>query len=112
MMYSQFEANERHYVRIKTLTDCSYLDKPYVTLSCYGYILSRDEGSTTGVRKESYTITVRVYGKLMGFVTSELREGDNVLIIGHTAMAKLKGYATTVAVAEQIYKADWEYYFN
>lgn len=111
-MYSQFESNERHFVKIKTLTDCSYLDNPYVTLGCYGYILSRDEGSPTGVTKDCYSITVRVYGELMGFVTSELREGDNVLIIGHSAMAKLNGYATRVTVAEQIYKADWEHYFN
>lgn len=111
-MYSQFEANERHYVRIKTLTDCSYQDFPYVTLGCYGYIFSRDEGSASGVAKDSYHITVRVYGKLMGFVTNELKEGDTVLIIGHSAMAKCNGYSTRVTVAEQIYKADWEHYFN
>lgn len=110
-MYSQFEANERHYVRIKEITDNSYMDNPNVTLKCVGYSYSR-RGLDNEIRREPYSITVRVYSYLMSYVLNELSIGDKVMIIGHSAMVRSpKGFGNRVTVAEQIYKSDWESYF-
>lgn len=113
-MFSHFEANEKHYVRIKEIDDNSYLDTPNVTLKCYGHIYSRSRRSETGVSRETYSIIVKVYSSfLMGFVLNELSEGETIMIIGHSAMTKVKGgFTTRVTVAEQIYKSEWEKYFD
>lgn len=109
-MIKEFGVNERHLVKIKDIIDNSYSDYPYVTLSCYGYRYSISKRSASGVTKDSYSIIVRVYDELMGYALNELSIGDTVLILGHSGTAKLNGFATRVTIAEQIYKADWEYY--
>lgn len=111
-MFVQFEGNEKHFVRIKDITDNSRCDYPYVTLKCFGYMYSRGRRSATGIAKDSYTIIIRVYDELMGFVINELSIGDDIFVVGHSGMAKLNGYATRVTVAEQIYKSDWTNYFS
>lgn len=111
-MFSQFGSNERHFVKIKEIIDSSYMDYPYVTLSCYGYIFHPSKGSESKVSKSKYTIIVRCYGFMMSFVLNELSVGDNICVIGHSATAKLNGFATRVTEADQIYKADWENYFS
>lgn len=111
-MFSHFESNEIHNVKIKEIEDNSYLDNPNVTLKCKGTIYSRDKRSETGIQKDTYTINVKIYStSLMSFVLNELLVGDDVMIVGHTAMSKVKGgFSIRVTVAEQIYKSEWEKY--
>lgn len=111
-MFTQFEGNERHYLKITDIRDNSYYDKPNVTLRGVGVIGYRSGTSDTGLREETYSITVRVFGKLMGYVLNELSIGDQVYLIGHSAMGKVNGYTIRITVAEQIYKSDWVNYFS
>lgn len=111
-MFAPIEGNEKHYIRITNIKDNSYYDNPCVDIRGGGLIAYRSEKSETGIREEAYYITIRVYGKLMGFVLNELSIGDQIFVIGHTGIVKSNGYPTRVTIAEQIYKSDWVNYFS
>lgn len=111
-MYCQSGSNEIHNLIIKEITDNSWMDNPFVTLKCTGYIL-REIGSSREIDKISYTCTVRVYGDLMGYVVNELSRGDKICVIGHSDTAVMDGkYKIRVTTADQIFKSDWLHYFN
>lgn len=110
--WNQSGWNEIHNLIIREITDNSWQDKPYVTLKCTGYLL-RELGSDKFVDKVTYSVTVRVYGYLMGYVTNELAVGDKICVKGYSDMAYLNGkYLARVTTATEIYKADWFHYFN
>lgn len=112
MIYSMFESNEKHILKVLELIDNSYLDKPSVTIKGKGYIYIRDRNTQTGVAKKPYTVTLKVYGYLMNYVLNEINIGDHIMVIGHTEMAKSSaGFFNRVTVPEQIYKCDWMHYF-
>ena len=113
-MYSVFEGNERHYVRIISIEDNSYMDKPNVILKCNGTIYQRDRLSETGVSTSKYSIRVKVFKDfLINFVLNELSTGDEIMIVGHSGMETVKGgFGIRITIAEEIYKADWEHYFT
>lgn len=111
-MWSLSGNNEIHNLIIRDITDCSWMDNPYVTLKCTGYI-RQGIGSTREIDRRKYTCTVRVYGELMGYVNNELSKGDNICVIGYSDNALVDGkYKIRVTVATQIYKADWLHYFT
>ena len=111
-MFTQFEANERHYLKIIEIQDNTHWDKPCVTLRCRGVIASRDRNKDSGIATDIYSCTVRAYPPLSGYILNELSEGDEIYLIGHSAMASVNGYPRRVTVAEQIYKAEWTSYFT
>lgn len=111
-MYCQSGSNEIHNLIIRNIEDCSWKDKPYVTMKCTGYLL-RDIHSTREVDKINYSCTVRVYGDLMGYVNNELTTGDKICVIGHSDTIVADGkYRMRVTTADQIFKSDWLHYFN
>lgn len=111
MMWCQSGSNEIHNLIIKDVEDNSWMDNPYVTLKCTGYIL-REIGSNRMIDRISYGCTVRVYGDLMGYVVNELSIGDCICVIGHSDTAVLDGrYRRRVTTADQIYKSDWLHYY-
>ena len=102
--------NEIHNLKIKDITDCSWMDNPFVTLRCTGYVNPRI-GSTREIDVRKYGCTVRVYGELMGYVLNELAVGDRICVIGYSDMALGDGkFKIRVTVATQIYKPEWLHY--
>jgi len=112
-MYPQFEANERHFIRIKEIIDCRYMDKPTIKIKGKGIIYARDRGYNSGIKKEEYNITIYAYNALVEYIINELSIGDHIFIIGHTGVrGTTNGYFVRVTIAEQIYKSEWHSYCN
>lgn len=111
-MFCQSGSNEFHNLIVKDITDNSWMDNPYVTLKCTGYIL-REVGLNHVTNRISYQCTVRVYGDLMSYAVNELSRGDKICVIGHSDTALMDGrYKIRVTTADQIFKSDWLHYFN
>ena len=104
-MFHQSGSNEIHNLIIRDITDNSWMDNPYVTIKCTGYLLN-------DIKKISYSCTVRVYGDLMQYVINELRRSDKICVVGHSDMAHVDKYLRRVTVADQIFKSDWLHYFK
>lgn len=105
-------SNEVHNLVIKNIDDKSWMDNPYVILSCTGYIL-REIGGKREVDKIRYSCTVKVLGDLMGYAVNELTIGDKIFVIGHSDTTVLNGrYRVRITVADQIFKSDWLHYYN
>lgn len=112
IMFTPFGSNEYHYVILKDIKDNSYYSTPRLLLKCFGGVSNPSRRSNTGLQKDTYNITVVVYGILMGFVQNELSIGDKIYIVGHTGQIKLdKQFSKRVTIADQIYKAEWSNYF-
>lgn len=110
-MWSQSGCNEIHSLIVRGITDNSWMDKPYVTMNCTGFI-NPEVGLTSEMARRKYSCMVRVYKELIGYVLNELAVNDKILVIGYSDMALMDGkYKQRVTVAQQIYKADWLHYF-
>ena len=112
IMFTPFGSNEFHYVKIKEIKDNSYYDTPRLVLTCTGGVSNPSKRSSTGLQKDTYKITVVVYGILMSFVQNELSIGDTIYIVGHTSQLTFDGrFKQRITIADQIYKAEWSNYF-
>lgn len=109
-MWSLTGCNEIHNLIVKGIEDNSWMDKPYVTMNCIGYI-NPEVGLTNEFARHRYSCSVRAYDELVGYVLNELAIGNKILVIGHSDMALLdKKFRQRVTIAKQIYKADWLHY--
>lgn len=111
-MYISTGANEYHHITINDIIDYRHKDEPFLIIKGKSKLLQRNTKSPSGFKIIPYSISIRVRGFLMDYVTNELKIEDNIFVVGRTDMMYSSNISKRELVAECIYREDWMTYYR
>lgn len=115
-MYVSQGSNEYHHLTVKSIREQESKSGTECTiLICDGKTFNRNTKSSTGHMITPYEIRVYVLGMLRNYVEAEIDIGNNIFVIGRSAVRTRKQgtsfWSQRVLEAECIYKEDWMRYY-